>query len=356
MQDIGQVLQAQGVPQEVVQTLRHRWAESTHKNYDAIWRRWRIFCRDRRCSLFNPPTSSALAFLAQEWEVFGTASAVNHALSGISGAIQLVSQRTISENPLIKSYRQAVNALRPPAPASDDTWDISILFKYIRKMGDNRELSVQRLRQKAIVLLRTDIMGRSSDLEKLFRGQIAWDEKYFRVRFYKPKEWRADGKFTHGVWSAWVTVHKYDKDPTLCTYRVLREYLSRVQDDVVQRIKVDGVVEPQLPLFASLYLHNLDQKCSGLKSGTFSSIVSEFMKEVGIPTKFKAKSLRGSVASCAIDFGVPEQAVLRQARWSDKKLFYKFYYRKIGRAPPVHSVSRSASIAEVLRASVPIEK
>jgi hypothetical protein len=81
-------------------------------------------------------------------------------------------------------------------------------------MGDNRQLSIQRLRQKAIVLLRTDTMGRSSDLEKLFRDQISWEDKYFRVRFYKPKEWRADGKFTHGVWSAWVTVYKYDKDPT----------------------------------------------------------------------------------------------------------------------------------------------
>jgi hypothetical protein len=118
MQDIGQVLQAQGISQEVIQTLCHRWAVSTHKNYDAIWRRWRAFCRDKNCDFFDPPTSFVLAFLSQEFQKFGTASAVNHAISSLSGAAQLVCQRSLAEHPLVKSYRQAVNALRPPAPSS----------------------------------------------------------------------------------------------------------------------------------------------------------------------------------------------------------------------------------------------
>ena len=80
--------------------------------------------------MFDPPPFLALAFLKEEWETYRTASAVNHALSSISGAGQLVTQRALAEIPLIKMYRRAVNTICPPAPAAEDTFDIVLLFRY----------------------------------------------------------------------------------------------------------------------------------------------------------------------------------------------------------------------------------
>jgi hypothetical protein len=219
-------------------------------------------------------------------------------------------------------------------------------------MGENERLSDEQLRQKTVVLLRLDLMSRSSDLAKLFRSQIVWGEASFKVRFYKPKEWRPEAKSSHGVWSGWVTVHKYDKYPSICTYRVLREYISRTESTgvVIEGVSVDGIHTPQIPLFISISPKG--GKYYGLKSGTLSSIALSLMKLAFIPSRFGAKSIRGAVASCALDYGAKERDVLSQARWSDAKLFRKYYYRKIDRSPRLQVVSRASDLAFIIRASL----
>lgn len=350
MQDIGKILQEKGVPLEVIETLCHVWAESTHKNYDAVWKRWRIFCRNRKCDLFDPPPFLALAFLKEEWETYRTASAVNHALSSISGAGQLVTQRALAEIPLIKMYRRAVNTICPPAPAAEDTFDVVLLFRYIKQnMPDNKKLSISDLRMKTVVLLRLDLMSRSSDLAKMFRNQIKWGETSFQVRFYKPKDWRQGSEACHGVWSNWVTVYKYH-DISLCTYRALREYLIRTEGKAAP-ISVEGVPLPQASVLVSLLSRRSDHLLLPVKSGTISDICKELMRKAGVPQRLKPASLRGAAASAALDYGIKESVVCNQARWRDPKMFRKYYYRKIDRAMPRKRLPMS-TVAAVLRSAV----
>ena len=129
MQDLRQGLQAQGLSDEVVQVMLSRWAPSTLKNYAAIWRRWRPFCFHKGGDVLNSTIPVTLEFLHEEFRRFGTASSVNHAISAISGATELVSGRILASEPLIRAFRHAVNGLRPPTPAYDRTWDVSILFR-----------------------------------------------------------------------------------------------------------------------------------------------------------------------------------------------------------------------------------
>ena len=140
--------------------------------------------------------------------------------------------------------------------------------------------------------MRIDLMSRSSDLAKLFRSQIKWTSNFFQVRFYKPKEWRPEGKYAHGVWSVWVTVYKYDIDTSLCTYRALQEYLARTQGvGFIEDLIIEGVPERQRGLFCAL--HPANGVYHSLKSGTISNIAHRAMINAGISPSLEPSRLGG---------------------------------------------------------------
>ena len=239
----------------------------------------------------------------------------------------------------------------PSGATAEDTFDVVMLFRYIKQnMPDNKKLSISDLRMKTIVLLRLDLMSRSSDLAKIFRNQIKWAKTSFQVRFYKPKDWRQGSAASHGVWSTWVTVSAY-QDISLCTYRALGEYLHRTEGKGTQMF-LEGVLIPQTPLLLSLQSRRPDLLLPPLKSGTISDICKILMRKAGLPERFKPASVRGAAASAALDYGVKEKVVCDQARWKDVKMFRKYYYRRIDRVMPKRKLPGSATVAEVLRSAV----
>src|SRR4051812_7740187 len=94
-------------------------------------------------------------------------------------------------------------------------------------MGTNEGLPLDALLLKVTVLLRIDLIARSSDLEKLYRSEIKWETGHFACRLLRPKEWRVESKGTNRQWSPWLVVYRYSKDARLCTYDALKLWLEK---------------------------------------------------------------------------------------------------------------------------------
>ena len=140
-------------------------------------------------------------------------------------------------------------------------------------------------------------------------------KRLFLCRFYKPKEWRPEGKHAVREWSKWIKVFKLTKYTTTCTYRTLTSWLRRTS----------GMSGTGSPVVCSI------RRTGGLGVKQISKLAALGMRMAGIPSHFKPQSIRGAVASAAKDYGASTTEILDQGRWSDKGMFLKYYYRSIPR-------------------------
>ena len=189
---------------------------------------------------------------------------------------------------VVKMFRKSVNTLIPPGPAADSTWDITLLLKFIRRMGEDAQMDLPQLIRKVILLLRIDCFARSSDLTKIFREEIKRDEKGIELRFLRPKEWRPEGRNSFREWSPWIKVLRAN-DPLVCLVRTMDEWFRRSQ----RMVKPVGGRFPLLCWSSGVALtaKEISAQCAGA------------MREAGVDEAYKPQSVRSAAASAAVDWG-----------------------------------------------------
>jgi hypothetical protein len=253
---------------------------------------------------------------------------VNHAISAIGSVTEVIMGEAIIKRPEVKMFRQGVNVLVPTKPTYQTTWDITVLFRYVKGLGENKNLNLERLREKVVILLRIDLLSRSSDLEKLYWTEIKFDEEKVQVRLYRPKEWRSGSNNAYGDWSVWLVIYKYKKDLNLCTVTTLREWMERTKE---LECALDRKIRNGITRGVIISLDKREGKHYSIKASSIAKICADAMKKAGISKTFRSQSIRGAAASAALDQGAPIETILQQGRWSDVKMFRKYYYRKITR-------------------------
>lgn len=234
---------------------------------------------------------------------------------------------------IVKAVAKA-KAPTKPRYDSEDVWNPDLLFSLFDSWESNEKIPLSDLRAKAIALGFMDLMCRSSDLAKCFRSEVSWSlEGDMRVRYLKPKEWKVGGKFTQGLWSSWIHVQCFGENPKLCTPCVWRAYLTRTEaHDEPQDISWEEGNKTHTARGVFVSTNRQGGKIGSLSSDRISNVMVDTMKKAGIDTmRFSAHSARGNAASIAEKAGVPVDAIVRQARWSQKSTYLKWYRRGLAR-------------------------
>jgi hypothetical protein len=312
MQDLREALKSEGFSKETIEIALAAISAKTRRNYSYCWGRWMAFAKNKGVSGFNPPLPLYLDFVAQEYKEKGTGSSVNHAMTVVGGTLKLLG-RNLNEEGMAVAFRQSAMKNTPPTPKYEDTWDITLVFEWARKLGKNESMSLENLREKVILLLRLDTFARASDIAKLYRSEVKFAKEDVSVRFYRPKEWRPRGKSSIGEFSPWITIRKVDT-AVICTYRALQIWLERTT-----KLAAKGVI------------CRLGKKGGDVAAETIARISQGVMEKIGIPSKFRSQSVRGAASSAAFDFGAPLAMVLSQGRWSNASMWKKHYYRRLQR-------------------------
>ena len=81
----------------------------------------------------------------------------------------------IGSHPLVSRFMKGVFELRPPQPKYLETWDVSIVLKYLLSLSPKESLSLKQLSFKVITLMALTSMGRANLLHRLD----------LRFRYYK---------------------------------------------------------------------------------------------------------------------------------------------------------------------------
>ena len=325
LSDLREQLKTKGFSAEVTQALLGRWERSTVDNYSLAWRKWAVFCGDRKIDRFDPPESGPVEFLGELFTQTGSASSVNTAISALSAVLKVSLGCTLAEWPMVSEFRAAVNKKTPPGPTYRTTWDITVLLRKVETFGENESMALELLLLKVVALLRIDCFARSSDITRIFREDVIFQNDRVVLHFLRTKEWRAASQNAWGEFSAPVSIFKLKAGVSTCCYQALAVWMKRTEA-IVRSQKVHG--RWRTPVVCHVQGGFMGKPVSAKYVATLSYAA---MRAAGVDPSFKGRTIRAAASSAAKDYGASEKEVVRQGRWTDGKMWRKYYYRSIPR-------------------------
>ena len=108
-----------------------------------------------------------LDFLTEKFEAGLKYRSLNCYRSALSSAVIPVDGFQVGQHPLVVRLMKGIFNSRPPEPRYSQTWDVSLVLKYIKSLGPSKDLSLKLLSRKLATLFALVLAHRSSDLSRL---------------------------------------------------------------------------------------------------------------------------------------------------------------------------------------------
>jgi len=187
---------------------------------------------------------------------------------------------------------------RPPEPQYSDTWDMASVLAWLKRLGDNKDLSLKKLSGKLALLMALVSASRTSELHALdlrYRRYSAEGVLFQLASLTKKRKVGAPAKECFFA--------SFTGDSRLCVVQCLRTY-----EEVTTKFRNTQAGAPS-PLFLSYV-----QPHKPVTSQRIAHWIKDTLKEAGVDTNtFSAHSVRGASASAAVGKGLHIADVLKTA-------------------------------------------
>jgi hypothetical protein len=244
----------------------------------------------------------------------------------------------MAESERIKMAKRHLITIKPRTAKYSEIYDIDTIFSLITSWPETKDLGIEQLRLKLILLLKIDTMARGDDLAKLYVHPLTWKitDTELVIRFYGTKE----SKF----FTNWIGVAAYPTNMNLCTVATAQEYITRTKHQSKTTTTIVNKKARILvhPLFLDLY----DGK--PIHAERINNLTAAALKACGIASEYKGHSTRSAAISKAVMLGAFEERVMHQARLHDQKTLKRNYLRlTTGIGPQVPD--KAAPLSHILR-------
>lgn len=251
-----------------------------------------------------------LDFLAELVEAELSYSAINSARSALS-AIGLVKDGcSVGTHPLVIRFLKGVYNMRPPQSRYVETWDVSVVLRYLKTLYPEDTLSLKMLTFKLVMLIALVLAARCQTIHLLTIEGMRKESSKYVLRFSGPLK-----QSRPGVNVPFAELRAFRLDKALCVYNSLTVYLS----------KTANIRNKTEKLFVSFVKpHN------SVSSATIGRWIKTVMCNAGIDcSKYGAHSVRSASSSKAKNCRVPIQEILKTAGWSSARTFSQFYDKRV---------------------------
>lgn len=251
-----------------------------------------------------------LDFLSELYENGSSYSAINTARSSLSAIGIIIDGFAVGSHPLVIRFMKGVYNLRPAKSRYVQTWDISDVLSYLRRLSPVGELSLKMLTLKLVMLLAITLASRSQSLhllsiENMRKGSSSYVLQYSGLL----KQSKA------GRNNPIAEIFAYPPDRRLCVVFVLKEYLRKTK--------------PLRGNNSHLFISYV-KPYKTVTRDTISRWLRTVMFNSGIDcSKYKPHSIRSAATSKAKLNMVPVQEILKVAGWSSEKTFAQFYHKDL---------------------------
>ena len=247
-------------------------------------------------------------FLGEIFDTGVSYSAVGTARSALSTFLWLEG-KPAGVHPLVCRFLRGVFAERPALPRYEVTWDVGVVFDYLKKLDPPQSLSLKDLSFKLTMLLALLAGQRHQTLKFLdiFNMSITADQVKFRVSDVL-KHTRPGHHVPELVFPA------YDLDIRLCPVKYIIQYLKVTRDiRMKERKLLISYVKPH----------------QAICTATISRWIKVVLKKAGIDLSIFSPYSTRAAASSKAAAKVQTGTILRTVGWSSERTYARFYKKKI---------------------------
>lgn len=303
-------LENQGISDKASKIILASWRDSTKKQYSTYVKQWFRFCSKRKIDPLQPALNEVLDFLTVLFDKGLSYSTINCARSALSALGIMFNGVTVGSNATIIRFLKGVYNLRPSEPRYSETWDVSKVFNFLRKLSPVKYISLKDLTLKLVMLIVLSTACRTQSLFLLCLDNLVKGKDSYTLFYSGLLKQNRPGFNVH-----FVELFAYPPDRRLCVFTVLKEYLMRTAQARSNSQK----------LFISYV-----KPFKAVSRETISRWIKTVMSKSGINLKsYSSHSARSAVVSKAFHNLIPVECILRRAGWTSEKTFAKFYKKPI---------------------------
>lgn len=222
MQAIRTVIQKQGVSREAADIILKSWRPGTSKQYQPYIRKWIQYCHQRSIDPTNSTVGQALEFLPELFKKGLGYSSLNTARCALSCIITPNNTGSFGSQPLVVRFLKGVYESRPSVPRYVETWDVTVVLKFLAPLHPPSKLTLRELTLKLVMLV------------SLVSGQRAQSIQLLDINCMSQTETSCTFVITQnvkqskpGIKQPVIKLEAYPIDDRLCVVTLLKEYLSR---------------------------------------------------------------------------------------------------------------------------------
>ena len=286
------------------------WSDGTKYKYCKPLEDWFNFCTSKNVTALNTTSQYAIEYLMSYYHKGLGYSAINNARSALSTIVVNPSGVSIGKDPLVCRFLKGVFRKRPSLPRYVYTWDVTIIFNYMRSLPPLLNLTLKQLTLSLTILLFL-LSGNRCQAVHLYDLKHC-HKTHNSYTFSLPSILKTTKPGKH-LDPVIYTGYPYDKK--LCVYLHLTEYISRTRE-------IRGVYTPLLISYVKPH--------KPVVKDTVARWVTKIMQTAGIDTSiFAPHSTRSASTSAAFRQGCPMQTILKAGGWSQEGTFLKYYNKPV---------------------------
>ncbi|XP_066596470.1 uncharacterized protein [Prorops nasuta] len=297
----------ENIEESTVNILLASLADGTKKRYEANFIKWKHFCDKTNTNPFQPSLEIVLKFFTEKFKNGASYGMLNMYRAMIS----FISRGALTNNNIISRFMKGVCRLRPQKPKYEYVWDVSLVLEVLEKWFPLKDLMLQKLSEKTLMLLALATGHRVQTLGAIKVRDIKIGIKEVTIHVTGFLKTSGPGRSQPLIVLPFLT----DK-PELYVAGTLVHYLSLTNS---LREGID-----------SLFITH-KKPFRGASTQTLSRWLKTTLTACGVDTSvFKAHSVRHASTSKAFSKGVDIELIRKSAGWTKRyQAFQKFYNRPI---------------------------
>ena len=200
--------------------------------------------------------------------------------------------------------------VRPALPRYQATWDTSVVLNYLKELPPVRELTLQQLTYKLVMLCALVTGQRAQSLHLI--NLLTYRKENNTYIFYIDQLVKQSGPTRA---QPTLVIPQFPSDCQLCAASTMDEYIKRTAP-------IRGE-EKQLFISTIRPYHKVSK-------ASISRWIKAVMKAAGIDTNvFKPHSTRAAATSKVKNCDVPKASILKATSWKNDCVFHRFYNKNI---------------------------
>lgn len=231
-------------------------------------------------------------------------------LNSMRAALSLLCNNQLSDIPELNRLFKGFYRLKPPRPKYEKTWDVDIVLKELESWLPNKDLTLERLTIKLVMLIALCTGFRIQNLALLKLDGIKINTTSVEltisdlIKTSKP-----------GAPQPYALLPFFTIRPNICCARTIVEYINRTKSMRGDEKKL--ILTTRKPFKAAT-------------AQTISRWLRTVLSECKIDEQFTGYSTRHASTSKAFNKGLDISIIKKAAGWSqNSKVFAKFYNRQI---------------------------